>query len=292
MATLREIRKRIQSVTSTKKITKTMEMVATSKMKKMQDRLKTTQPFVQKTDIILSHLLEAGIDIESNPILRERAEVSKVLILLISGNRGLCGGFNSNLIDMALNLKDKLDDEGKEVSLYVMGKKAASYCKFAGIPVFKSMENPEDKFTFEEASVIGKELVNLFISGAVDQVYAVYTEVVSSSSQKAATRKLLPVVMEAPKDVEGFGKGTEYIFEPDAESVFSKILPMYLKLKIYFYQLESGFSEQFARRVAMKNATDAATDLIKELTVTYNRARQAKITNEIAEIVGGAAALE
>ena len=294
MATQREIRKRIKSVASTRKITKTMEMVSTSKMKKMQNRMLMTRPYSEKIDHIIANLRDSGVEDVVDPLLQERAEASRILVLMITGNRGLCGGFNTNVIDNTLAMKNRLTiEEGKEVLLSVIGKKGINYLRFINEPVYKTALNLEDKLTFDDAAVLGNELISLFLNGEVDEVYISSTRVVSSSAQKPMITRLLPITPER-REVEQSTSGfhVQYIFEPSPYKIFSSLLPLYIKVKIYTSLLESGYSEQFARRVAMKNATDAATEMARELTVHYNRVRQAKITNEIAEIVGGAAALE
>ena len=159
--------------------------------------------------------------------------------------------------------------------------------------MFKYVLNPEDKFKFDDASRLGEELINLFVTGEVDEVYVSYTKIMTRSTQKAVISRLLPLKPEGgtiQESVEEFH--VEYIFEPNPYKIFSSLLPLYIKMKLYTAVLETGFSENFARRVAMKNATDAAKEMVRDLTITYNRARQAKITKEISEIVGGAAALE
>lgn len=279
---------------STRKITKTMEMVATAKMKKMLDRLSMSKPYSNKINHIIANLRDSGVETVMDPLLQERREPSRILLILVTGNRGLCGGFNTNIIDTALSFKNKLAvEEGKEVLLYIIGKKGSGYLRFIKEPIYKYMQNLEDKLTFSDASQLGNELISLFINGEVDEVYLCSTRVVSSSSQRPVISKLLPITPErqeieqAPSDFH-----VHYIFEPSPFKIFSSLLPLYVKVKIYTCLLESGYSEQFARRVAMKNATDAATEMVRELTIRYNRVRQAKITNEIAEIVGGASALE
>ncbi|MDY6935866.1 MAG: ATP synthase F1 subunit gamma [Spirochaetota bacterium] len=295
MATQKEIRKRIQSVSTTKKITKTMEMVATAKMKKMQDRLNATKPYSLRTKELISHIKESGIMDSDIPLMKEREDPNRVLLIMITGNRGLCGGYNMNVIDNTLSLKDKLErDDGREVLLYAIGKKGKNYFDYMDIPIYQSVQNREDKLTFNDASEFGDELIDLFLKGEIDDVYVSYTGIVSSTSQKPAIIRLLPITYTMDVDSEDLltKMPVQYIFDPEPYKVLSSLLPLYIKVSIYTYLLESGFSEQFARRVAMKNATDAAIDMVKELTVKYNRARQAKITNEIAEIVGGASALE
>lgn len=298
MATLREIRKRISSVKNTKKITRTMEMVATAKMKRMQDRLQMSQPYNEKIGEMLSRLSDSGTVGTDNPLLEGREKVFRVLVILIAGNRGLCGGYNTGVIEEALSFKEEMEADGKkEVLLYTIGKKPVNFMKFINQPIYKSMENLEDKLTFEVAAELAEEIIDLYLKEEVDEVYVSYTKVMSAASQKPAVDKLLPIESEKTEvDIEESAplKGSEvrYDFDPDPERILNAILPLSIKLRLYMFQIESGFSEQFARRVAMKNATDAASDMIQELTIGYNRARQAKITGEIAEIVGGAAALE
>ncbi|MGQ9843847.1 MAG: ATP synthase F1 subunit gamma [Spirochaetota bacterium] len=294
MATQREILKRIKSVKNTQKITKTMEMVSTAKMKKMQDRIVMSKPYGEKLETIIDHLRQTGVADVYDPLMQERPDPNRILVFMVTGNRGLCGGFNTRVIENTINFKNKLTiEEGKEVLIYSMGKKGTNYFRFIKQPVYKSVLNPEDKFKFEDASKLGDELINLFVTGEVDEVYVSYTKIMTRSTQKATITRLLPLKPESvaiQESVEDFH--VEYIFEPNPYKIFSSLLPLYIKMKLYLAVLESGFSEHFARRVAMKNATDAAKEMVRDLTITYNRARQAKITKEISEIVGGAAALE
>lgn len=298
MATLREIRKRISSVANTKKITRTMEMVATAKMKRMQDRLQMSQPYNEKIGEMLSRLSDSATVETANPLIQGREKVWRVLVILVAGNRGLCGGYNTNVIEEALKFKEQLEADGKkEVLLYSIGNKSKNFMKFINQPLYKSMDNFEDKLTFEMAAEFADEIMNLYLAEEVDEVYVSYTKVITSATQKPTVVKLLPIESEkekADKDEVKTEKTDDvrYIFEPDPQKILEALLPLSIKLRLFMFQIESSFSEQFARRVAMKNATDAASDMIRELTIGYNRARQAKITGEIAEIVGGAAALE
>jgi F-type H+-transporting ATPase subunit gamma len=279
-------------VASTKKITKTMEMVSTSKMKKMQNKMAMSQPFSKKLDHIIANLRKSGVEDVFDILLQERPNPSKALILMITGNRGLCGGYNTNVIDKTLAFKEKLSiEEGKEVLLYNIGKKGQNFLRFIKEPMFKHLPSYEDKLTFDDALKLGNELINLFVD-EVDEVYISYTKVITAATQRPEIIRLLPITPEK-QDVEDASSEfhLQYIFEPNPYKIFQSLLPFYIKVKIYSCLIESGFSEQVARRVAMKNATDAASEMVRELTIRYNRVRQAKITNEIAEIVGGAAAL-
>ena len=200
------------------------------------------------------------------------------------------GGYNHNLIANALQFNDDLvKDKGKEVLLYVIGNKGTTYLKFIDRPVYKSTQNLEDKLSFKDISVLGDEVVNLFVNGDVDEVYISYTGLISSASHKPMLERLLPIKIP---EVEVSSAVSQIIYEPNPDVILSSLLPLYLRTEMYIKFIESNFSEQSARRIAMKNATDAATDMVRELTIKYNRARQAKITSEIAEIVGGASALE
>lgn len=293
MATPREIKNRIKSVKNTRKITSTMEMVSTSKMKRVLQRLDLSKPYEEKINEIIANLLLVGGDDLSDSLFNEVAEPTKALIFLITGNRGLCGSYNTNVIENSLDLKRKLESEGKDVSLYVIGKKATSFFNFSGMELFKAENNPEDKVTFENAATYSSELKELFLSGKFEEVYVSYTKVITNAVHKPETVRLLPIQIEEEKQevTPVVGSAPDYIFEPNPFEIFQYLLPLYLKVRLFTCFLESSYSEQFARRVAMKNATDAAAEMVRELTISYNRARQAKITNEILEIVSGADAL-
>lgn len=293
MANQRNIKNRIKSIKNTKKITSTMEMVASAKMKKVQIRLEQSQKYEEKINDIMGNILKYNMSDLDNPLFKENPEPKKILVLQILGNRGLCGSFNTNVIYNTMNFMEKSKEKDIETLNYVVGKKAITYYKFINVPVFKSMMNPEDKVSLESATKVCNELRDLFLSGEVHEVYISYTKVLSRSSQRPNIFRLLPVTpAQSEEDGKAEAVQSSYIFDPDPVKVLNFLLPLYLNVKVYNCFLESSYSEQFARRVAMKNATDASGDIIKDLTITYNRARQAKITNEIAEIVGGAAALE
>lgn len=293
MANQRDIKNRIKSITNTKKITSTMEMVSTSKMKRMQIRLEMSKPYEEKINKIITNLITTGIAASHNPLFREVANPTRILILQITGNRGLCGSYNTNIINNTLSFKKELQSQGKDVEIYNVGKKGLNYFNFINQPIYKNDLNKEDKLSLEDVVKIGNNLTLLFLNLEFHEIYISYMKVVSSSSQKPNIFRILPIAPEEGS-IAGFSSEIkrEYIFEPNPDRIFSYILPLYLKGKLYKCFLESSFSEYFARRVAMKNATDASAEMIRNLTVSYNRARQAKITNEIAEIVGGASALE
>lgn len=300
MATQREIKNRIQSVVSTKKITKTMEMISTSKMKKMQNRLVLSKPFEIKLEMIIHYLKATGINIKDLDIAKEMPEPSKILIIMVTGNRGLCGGYNTNVIENTIEFKERLEEEGKNVQVHVIGKKGSNYFKFIDLEAYRSEINPDDKVAFYDINSFGNDISTLFETGEFDEIHISYTSVVTTTSFKPAIYRILPLSIKdiEEKEIQSSFRPdwkdfpVEYKIEPDPMRALSLLFPLYLKAKLYTSILESNFAEQFARRVAMKNATDAATDMVQDLTIKYNRARQSKITNEIAEIVGGASALE
>jgi F-type H+-transporting ATPase subunit gamma len=297
LATQREILKRIKSVSSTKKITKTMEMISTSKMKKMQVRLVNSKPYQEKLEQIIGVILDSETAITDESWFKSSKIISKKLILMITGNRGLCGGYNTNVIDNTISFRDKLiREENADVLLRNIGKKGINYFKFINLPMQKSEINLEDKLTFKDAERLGLELSNMFKNEEVNEIYISHTKMLSSASYKPVIYRLLPLSIDelgkTVASVSGRKVWKKYIFEPDPNAMLASFIPQYISLKLYVNLLESGYAEQNARRAAMKNATDAASDMVRTLTIKYNRARQAKITNEIAEIVGGAAALE
>ncbi len=280
-----------------------MEMISASKMKKMQDRLVKSRPFRDKISEILGKLVKTGVG-RDNPLFKAADTNANSLIIVLTGNRGLCGGYNTNIIENSLTFRDKLKSEnGKEAGFKIIGQKGINYFKSYNIPMTGFSANPDDKISLEYASVLAKEMISMFERNEAGEIYISYTKMISSASHKPAIHKLLPLSIndfltgDTDADKENNSedlqdKYAEYIIEPDPESLFKYLLPFYFNILIYSLFLESGYSEQNARRASMKNATDAANDMVKNLTIKYNRTRQSKITNEIAEIVGGASALE
>ncbi|MCA8910545.1 MAG: ATP synthase F1 subunit gamma [Planctomycetes bacterium] len=288
----KEIRKRIRSVTSTKKITKTMELVATSKMKRAQDRVASAGPYTDKLNEIIAAIAEGGAALNL-PLLQKRSEVKKVGLVLLTANRGLCGGFNANLIKMAKRTYAAEKEKGREVQLTCIGKKGMSTLRFQEYPIHRSIVDMPDKPTFADAHRAIDPLVEDFLKGEVDEVLVVYPRWESLGSQPPTVKKLLPI--EPPAKAEGEEKSgfvLDFIFSPRSEDILADLLPRYVTQTMYTMLVMSHAGEQVARRTAMKSATDNAQEMITHLTRTLNRARQAQITQEIAEIVGGAAALQ
>ncbi len=287
MATPREIKKRINSVRNTRKITRTMEMVATSKAKKMSNKANASKPYAEKISELASSLgsLAANVNI---PLLRKPEVIKKVGLLVVTANRGLCGGYNGNVIRLARVRMHELKSQGIEVELYVVGKKGISFFKYIKESVVQSFTNLDDKSGYDVAVGYANIFKGLFISGKIDKVEAITTVYHSSANQKAEIVSILPI--ESPKGSK-ISSGM-VIYEPSPEKILEALLPEVINMVFYKLSLEAVTSEQIARRVAMKSATDAASEMIKLLTRGYNRVRQAKITQEISEIVAGADSLK
>jgi F-type H+-transporting ATPase subunit gamma len=300
-ATLRELRGRIRSAGSIKKITKAQELIATSRIGRAQNRLQSARPYALEITAMLTNLAaEAALD---HPLLVERDEPKRAGILVVSSDRGLCGGYNSNVFRRAEELFSLMRQEGKTPIVYTVGRKALNYYRFRNWKITESWSGFSEQPTYENAQEIASTLVDAFLAGAddvgddpgpdgvlgVDELHIVSTEFKSMMSQNAVAHRIAPMVVEYVE--EEMGPRTLYSFEPDATTLFDALLPRYLATRVYAALLESAASELASRQRAMKSATDNADDLIKALTLEANRERQAQITQEISEIVGGANAL-
>jgi F-type H+-transporting ATPase subunit gamma len=300
-ATLRELRGRIRSAGSIKKITKAQELIATSRIGRAQNRLQSARPYALEITAMLTNLAaEAALD---HPLLVERDEPKRAGILVVSSDRGLCGGYNSNVFRRAEELFSLMRQEGKTPIVYTVGRKALNYYRFRNWKITESWSGFSEQPTYENAQEIASTLVDAFLAGAddvgddpgpdgvlgVDELHIVSTEFKSMMSQSAVAHRIAPMVVEYVE--EETGPRTLYSFEPDATTLFDALLPRYLATRVYAALLESAASELASRQRAMKSATDNADDLIKALTLEANRERQAQITQEISEIVGGANAL-
>ena len=286
MAKGRELKGRIRTVENTRKITRTMEMVATSKMKRAQDRVQAARPYALSLAEVIAGLYSPDLA-ERFPLLRQPAKVTRAAVILLTSNRGLAGGFNSNLIKEGRNLLRSLDDQGVETQLHIVGKKGIGYFKYIGRPIASSRIDITDRPTALNASELMNDLIDQFVSGAIDAVYVVYAKYNSALSTPPTPELVLPVTPPETK-----GPRPDYLLHPSAEAILTELLPLYVRNAMYRALVETVAGEQSARRTAMKNATDNAGDILNVLRRTYNRARQAQITQEIAEIVGGSAALE
>jgi F-type H+-transporting ATPase subunit gamma len=294
MAKGRELKGRIKSVENTRKITRTMEMVATSKMKRAQDRVVAARPYANALTEVISSLYSPELA-ERFPLLRQPAQPKRVALVVLTSNRGLAGGFNANLIKEARARITELERSGAQVDVHVIGKKGLGYFKYVGRTLASQRVDITDRPTAENASEIVDQLMSDYISGRLDGVYVTYSKFNSVLSTPPTTDRVLPVTPpERKSDAGTSGAGTQrdYLLFPNAEAILTELLPSYVRNSVYRALVETVAGEQSARRTAMKNATDNAGDILNVLRRTYNRARQAQITQEIAEIVGGAAALQ
>jgi F-type H+-transporting ATPase subunit gamma len=294
-ATLRELRGRIRSAGSIKKITKAQELIATSRIAKAQARVEAARPYSTEITSMLTEL--AGASALDHPLLVQRENPKRAAVLVVSSDRGLCGAYNANVLRQSEELFALLRDEGKDPVLYVVGRKALGYFSFRQREVVESWTGFSERPTYENAREIAETLVTSFLSGAddegddagadgilgVDELHIVFTEFRSMLSQSAVARRIAPMVVEYV--------GEERSDEDGPQTLFDALLPRYVATRVYAALLEAAASESASRRRAMKSATDNADDLIKALTLEANRERQAQITQEISEIVGGANAL-
>jgi F-type H+-transporting ATPase subunit gamma len=285
MAKTRDIKRRIKSVESTQQITRTMEMVATSKLKRSQDRLTASRPYGGEIKTFIQSLIASNPSI-SHPLLESREEETNTALLLLTSNRGLCGAFNSNLIKKTHALYDKLKEEGKGPSLYIAGKKGIGFFRFREYPIESGYTELPELPSPADVAELAERFISLYTSGSIDKLILIYNQFRSPVEQRPTIETVLPIPTEVPdEDME------DYIMEPVPDQILGRLLPMYVHSAIRMTLVESTTSEQGARRTAMKSATDNADEMITYLVRSFNKARQAQITQEISEIVGGANAL-
>jgi len=287
MASAKEIRTKIASVKNTQKITKAMEMMAASKMRKAHDRMHAARPYADKIRNVVAHLGYANPEYK-HPYLVPRPEVKRLGIIIVSTDRGLCGGLNSNLFREILRNMRQWEQEGKEIDLCTIGTKAAAFFNRVGGRIIGQATRIGDQPTMEKLIGIVMLMLRSYTEGKIDELYIVSNNFVNSMTQKPRLEKLIPV--EAGED-KAFQHHWDYIYEPDAKEVLIQILNRYIEFLVYQCVVENIACEQSARMIAMKSASDNAGNLIKELQLIYNKARQAAITQELSEIVGGAAAV-
>ena len=286
MAKGRELKGRIKSVENTRKITRTMEMIATSKMKRAQDRVVAARPYARAlTDVIAS--LYSNDLADEFPLLRQPKQVHRAAVLLLTTNRGLAGGFSSNLVKEARALVTRLEKAGTTVELHVVGKKGIGYFRYVGRAVAVSRTDITDRPTSADAASLVETLMAEFAAGTLDALWVVGAQFKSALSSPPASERVLPVTPPEAKAAQ-----RDYLLYPSAGAILGALLPAYVRNSVYRALVETAAAEQAARRTAMKSATDNAGEMLNVLRRTYNRARQANITQEIAEIVGGAAALD
>ncbi|MBC7375699.1 MAG: F0F1 ATP synthase subunit gamma [Frankiales bacterium] len=289
-AQLRVYRRRIKSVQSTKKITRAMELIAASRIVKAQAAVNAAQPYARQITRVISAL--ASQSTIEHPLLQDNAEAKRAAVLVVTSDRGLAGGYNANALKTASALEGLLRNEGKEPVLYLVGRKAISYYRFRGREAAQTWSGFSEQPTYADARDVADALIAAFLDeDGVGEIHVVHTEYVSALTQKPVANRILPLVVEESDAPPPEGALPLYEFEPSPEALLDSLLPRFVQTRVFAALLESAASESASRRRAMKAATDNADELIKSLTRAANSARQAEITQEISEIVGGAAAL-
>ena len=298
-AKLREYRRRIRSVQSTKKITRAMELIAASRIVKAQQRILAARPYAEAITGVVSTVASQSGHVD-HPLTTPRDNPSRAAVLLLTSDRGLAGGYSANVLRSGEQLNARLRDEGKEPVPFLVGRKAVGYYRFRNRDVSRQWTGFTEQPAYSDAKAVADALLEAFVAGSdgqtesgaqgVDEIHIVYTEFKSLASQRAVAKRMLPLVVEFSAEAEPPPE-LNFEFEPSAEGVLDALLPRYIEARIYASMLDAAASEQAARQRAMKSATDNADELIKSLTRDANSARQAEITQEIMEIVGGAEAL-
>jgi F-type H+-transporting ATPase subunit gamma len=286
MAGGREIKTKIKSVQNTRKVTRALEMVSASKIRKAQDRMKSSRPYARAMKQVIGHLAQASSEYQ-HPYLVER-EVKRVGYIIVSSDRGLAGGLNNNLFRKLLGEIRKWQEQGVEVDVVTIGQKASVFFRRIKVEMLASVTHMGDQPKLEQLVGVIKVMLDAYSAGAIDKVFLSYNDFVNTMTQRATFDQLLPL---APAETTVAHHDWDYLYEPDAQTVLEHVLTRYIESLVYQAVLENVASEHAARMVAMKAASDNANKLIGTLNLVYNKARQAAITQEISEIVGGAAAV-
>jgi F-type H+-transporting ATPase subunit gamma len=295
MASTQDLKRRLRSITNTRKVTKAMELVASARLRRSQMRIEAMRPYADRMLELMAGVSQAAGAVRL-PLLERRDTVQKVGIVAVTADRGLAGGFNAQVIRRSLALQREAQAAGQDVVWFSTGRKAASTLRFRRLNVAQSWIGFSERPAYSDAQALAHAVADAFVNGEVDRVLVVYNAFVSALTQKVTVRELLPI---SPELLEGAGEepGEEpghtpdFIYEPEPEEILARLLPVYVETELYRALLESAASEQGARMTAMRNASKAAGELIDNLTLAMNRARQAEITQEILEVVAGADAL-
>jgi len=291
VASLRDIRRRIASVQNTRKITKAMEMVAAAKLRRNQQRIQALRPYAGDTIEMMRDLATYSSEALNYALVRERPDVRTVGVVAMTGDRGLAGAFNSNVVRKAIEIENRLRAEGAETRVIAVGRKGIGTLTFRGCRLERSWQGLSDRPEYGDAKEIAAYLIELYTAGEVDRVRLVYNHFTSPIEQTLLDDVILPVPREAIARGDDGNHPVTYLYEPEAGEILERLLPAYVEIAVYRALLESSASEQGARMTAMRNASDAAEEMLGTLTLALNRARQAAITQEILEVVAGAEAL-
>ena len=298
MAKARALDKRRKSIRNIRKITRTMELIATARFKKAMDRATAASSYTERITQLVADLAASGLEVQ-HPLMEPREQTDRAILLVLTANRGLCGGYNGNVMRMALRRWTEIQEEAGTAELEVTGKRGISACRYRKIAIERSYTHFEDKPRFDEVDELASRYLDDFANGRLDRLDVCYTRFITAARQEPLIETLLPLgsigdeaeAKDAAAPVKGGGESM-YEFEPSAESILEEVVPESFKVKLFKCFLDAAVSEQISRMVAMKGATENAGDLIKRLSMTYNRARQSQITGEIMEIIGGVEALK
>jgi F-type H+-transporting ATPase subunit gamma len=290
-----DLKRRVRSITNTRKVTKAMELVASARLRRSQMRIESMRPYADRMLELMAGVSKAAGAVRL-PLLEQRENVQKVAIVPITADRGLAGGFNAQVIRRSLALQREAKAAGQEVVWFSTGRKAASTLRFRRLNVVQSWTGFSERPAYSDAQTLAHAISEAFVNGEVDKVLVVYNAFVSALTQKVTVRELLPISAELLEEAgeaehDAPGHTSDFIYEPEPEEILARLLPVYVETELYRALLESAASEQGARMTAMRNASKAAGELIDSLTLAMNRARQAEITQEILEVVAGADAL-
>ena len=287
----KKLKRRIKSVENTKQVTKAMQMIAAARLPKAEDRVSAARPYSEQITEVIRNLAAEGADVD-HPLLEQKEDPSKVGYVVLTSDRGLCGAYNNNVLRAASRSIEEQQRKGRDHALFVVGRKAEQYFRFREMPVAASFTGFTEQPSYEDAREVAAAVREPFEEGEVDLVYLVYTRFLSAGSQRVVVRQFLPLDTEAlTEGADEEGSEASYEFEPTPAEILERLLPRYVEARLYAALLEAAASELAARQRAMKSATDNAEELADNLSREMNRARQATITTEIMEIVGGAEAL-
>ena len=295
MASTQDLKRRVRSITNTRKVTKAMELVASARLRRAQSRIESMRPYADRMLELMAGVSQAAGAVRL-PLLERREAVAKVAIVPVTADRGLAGGFNAQVIRRALALMREAQADGQEVVWFSTGRKAASTLRFRRLNVVQSWTGFSERPAYSDAQALAHAISEAYVEGEVDKVLVVYNAFISALTQKVTVRELLPIsqdLLEHAEEAEqdATGHTPDFIYEPEPQEILARLLPVYVETELYRALLESAASEQGARMTAMRNASKAAGELIDGLTLAMNRARQAEITQEILEVVAGADAL-
>jgi len=292
MANARALDKRRKSIRNIRKITRTMELIATARYKKAMDRAAAVTAYTDRLSQIVNSLADAGTEVR-HPLLEQRENPKAARLLTLSSNRGLCGGYNASILRTTLPHIEQMKSAVNHVLVDVSGKRGINGLKFRNVAPNDTYQQFEDQPSYDEVEVIASKYLELYVTGQMDRLDVIYTKFISTSRQEVTIETLLPFgSLDEGTDQQDQSTHSQYEFQPSAESILEEVVPTSFKAKLFKCFLDSAVSEQVARMIAMKGATESAGDMIQQLSMTYNRARQSQITGEIMEIIGGVEALE